>query len=122
MRDHDIKPLFFDVAGAEMGKEAYLKAYPSRLTIARTKVWGADIHTEFSGIDHRPHAGRKPFIDQPLIYETCSTVQIACFRVTRTFMWSGGLKWSVFWHIVACAFAFVGGALWWRNCAYRGEG
>ena len=111
--DHDIRPLYFDVAGAEMTKADFLKAYPARVPIARTRVMGALVCTEFVGINHRAAAG------SPLIYETVVVVQVEGFGVVRSFAWSGGFKRSKWWHALACVNACVGGGLWWRYCAYR---
>lgn len=119
--DHDIRPLYFDVAGAEMPKAEFLKAYPMRLLIARTGVLGVLVSTEFVGIDHNHASERRRLIGWPLIYETTATVQVEGFSVVRSFAWSGGFRRCKWWHALACVFAGVGGVLWWRYCAYRGD-
>ncbi len=118
---HDMRQLYYDVAGAPMAKDAWQKAYPARLPIARTQVLGALVCTEFVGLDHNAATDRRRLIDIPMIYETTATIQVQGFSVVRSFAWSGGFKRSKWWHAVACAFAFAGGVLWWRYLAYRGD-
>ncbi len=109
--DHDIRTLYFDVAGKPMTATAFREAYPARVLIHRTEAMRASVCTEFVGINHNPSAQGMPWI-----YETVATVD----GVARTFMWSGGYVRARCWHWLACGFACVGGVLWWRYCAYRG--
>ena len=95
----DIPSLYFDESGAEITHAEWREAYPARVQIARTRVWGALVCTEFVGINHRPDTRHTPWI-----YETTTTVQ----GVTYSFAWSGGLRRSRWRHAVACV------VLWWR--------
>ena len=121
MQDHDIRPLYFDVAGQPMDKPAWMKAYPARVLIASTQVWDTFVCTEFVGIDHAKQTEHAPRFHSPLIYETTATLQVQGFTLARSVMWSGGFKRARVWHFLACAFACVGGVLWWRYQAYRGS-
>ncbi len=115
--DHDIRTLYFDVAGKPMTATAFREAYPARVLVHRTEAMRATVCTEFVGINHNQSAKGMPWI-----YETVATVNVEGFQVSRSFMWSGGFLRARCWHWLACTFALFGGVLWWRYCAYRGAG
>lgn len=110
----DIRPTYYGIDSKPMEHAEWLDAYPERVSVAYAQVVGALVRTEFVGIDHNPNRGT------PWIFETTATVNVGeSYIHIHTFAWSGGRKRSRCWHWLACAFACVGGALWWRYQAYK---
>ena len=104
--DHEMREMFFDVAGAPMEAAAWRKRYPKRLLINATTVRGVRVRTEFVGINHNSGRGRIA------IYET--TVTTSADHVFVYTSWSGSLGWARVTQLATMVRAWLGFAWWWR--------
>lgn len=109
--DHDMRELFFDVAGQPMKAAAFRKRYPKRLLINATTVRGVVVRTEFVGINHNSERGRIK------IYET--TVHVSANHVHVYTSWSSSLLWARATQLFTMVRAWVGAAELWRLLAAR---
>ncbi len=105
--NHDVHPMYFDVAGQPMDKATFMKRYPERLRHWCTPLFGMVVVSEFVGMNHNPR-----YRGSPWIYQTW--VRHAGNNAVPFSIWSGGLKRSMCWHVFACVLTVFGGALWWR--------
>lgn len=108
--DHEMRDLFFDVAGAPMEAVAFRKRYKKRLSVVVSYLLGLAVGTEFVGINHNAGRGRIK------IYET--TVYVKSVGVLVCSSWSSSLRWARFTHLYVCVCAWLGAALWWRLRAW----
>ncbi len=108
--DHEMRDMFFDVAGQPMEAAAFRKRYKTRRPIAVSHLLGLAVGTEFVGINHNAGRGRIK------IYETTAYVKSAGVLVCSS--WSSSLGWARFTHRYVCVCAWLGAAPWWRLRAW----